>query len=189
VIDDGTGTLDVKQWVDTDVAPDGSAQELNGKHVRVLGQLKSFSNKKHVGSHKIYAVTDFNEVQFHLLEATAIHLHLIRGPPEQFAPTAGDSKAVVAYGHNKDKGAVDVVMGGTGDDAGRSLPSQASQNARLIYSLLKNNSPSAEGMNVNTIRMRTQLSSDDISRAMYELTDLAAVYTTIDDSTFAPLDV
>jgi replication factor A2 len=181
VIDDGTGILDVKQWVDTDIAPDGSAQQLNGQYVRVLGQLKSFSNKKHVGSHKIHAITDFNEVQYHLLEATAIHLHLTRGPPQQYAPTAdGSAVATSAYGHNRG----DIVMGGTGDDAGRNL----SPNARIVYSTIKNNSDSSEGLHLNVIRVKSQLSIDAVSKAVEELLSAGCVYTTLDEYHVATLD-
>ncbi|KAA8908342.1 replication factor A2 [Sphaerosporella brunnea] len=185
VIDDGTGTLDVKQWVDTDAVGDGSAQQLNGQYVRVLGQLKSFSNKKHVGSHKIQLVTDFNEVQYHLLEATATHLHLTRGPPEQFAP-AGDGSAVATSAYGQNRGTGDVVMGGTADAGGRL--SNVSQNARIVYSTIKKDAESSEGMHVNNIRIKSHLPRDVVAKAVEELLAAGIVYTTLDEYHVAVLD-
>jgi replication factor A2 len=185
VIDDGTGILDVKQWVDMDATSDGSTQQFNGQYVRVLGQLKSFNNKKHVGSHKIQPVTDFNEVQYHLLEAAAIHLHLTRGPPEQYAPTGDGGAATSAYGQNRGG---DVVMGGTGGDAGRGLLHDASQNARIVYNTVKNSSDSIEGMHFNNIRMKTLLPIDAVSKAVEELLALGVVYSTLDEYHVAALD-
>jgi len=190
VIDDGTGTLEVKQWVDAENIPEGDTrQELNG-HVRVLGQLKSFSNKKHVGSHKIRPVEDYNEVQYHLLEAAAVHLHLTRGPPEQFAP-AGDGGATTmttGYGRQTRAGGGDTVMGGMGGSAGARLPEGVSQVARTVYDAIKAHSDSNEGVHVNVVRNKTNLSEEVVSRAVDELLTNGGAYTTVDEYHVAAMD-
>uniref|UniRef100_L2G2L3 Putative replication factor-a protein n=1 Tax=Colletotrichum fructicola (strain Nara gc5) TaxID=1213859 RepID=L2G2L3_COLFN len=69
-LDDGTGLIEAKKWVDTDKKDDDAAGlDLEG-HVRVWGRIKSFNGKRHVGAHFIRPVTDFNEVNYHLLEST-----------------------------------------------------------------------------------------------------------------------
>ncbi|KAK8080684.1 replication factor A2 [Apiospora hydei] len=81
-LDDGTGIIEVKQWLDADKQDDTSKQAFAlDSYVRVWGRLKSFNNKRHVGAHVIKPVADYNEVQYHLLEATYCHLFFTKGAP------------------------------------------------------------------------------------------------------------
>ncbi|RWA13511.1 hypothetical protein EKO27_g1617, partial [Xylaria grammica] len=79
-IDDGTGVIEVKQWLDADKQESAEATPAFGEedYVRVWGRLKSFSNKRHIGAHVIKPVREFNEVNYHLLEATYVHLYFTR---------------------------------------------------------------------------------------------------------------
>ncbi|RMZ88984.1 hypothetical protein DV736_g3775, partial [Chaetothyriales sp. CBS 134916] len=103
-VDDGTGIVDVKQWIDSeagdydndddsnagdmeidsgDVKRQAQAEAEKTKagrkkkeikeddYVRVWGRLKDFNGKRHVGSHVIRLVSDYNEINYHLLEATS----------------------------------------------------------------------------------------------------------------------
>ena len=200
MLDDGTGSLDVKQWVDTEdaSATSGLGQQLNGHYVRVLGVLKTFGSKKHVGSHKITPITDYNEVQFHLLEATATHLCLVRGPPEQFA-SAGDGARVggdtAMGGMGGGGGAGGGVGGGGGGGGGYAgtratlgLPENLSHNARIVYDILRGASGCNEGMHINALKANNQLSPDAVGKAIEELLFAGAAYTTVDDSHIAPMD-
>ncbi|KJZ79844.1 hypothetical protein HIM_00558 [Hirsutella minnesotensis 3608] len=69
-IDDGTGQIEVKKWIDADKQDEADPGFEVDSHVRVWGRLKSFSSKRHVGAHVIRPVADYNEVNYHLLEAT-----------------------------------------------------------------------------------------------------------------------
>jgi len=62
---------------------DRKAATKEGEYLRVFGRLKAFNNKRHVAAHVIRPITDYNEGQYHLLEATAVHLYFTRGPPEE----------------------------------------------------------------------------------------------------------
>ncbi|KAF8252115.1 replication protein A, subunit RPA32 [Wilcoxina mikolae CBS 423.85] len=192
VLDDGTGVLDVKQWVDADSSnEDGAAQQLNGQYVRVLGQLKSFSNKKHVGSHMIRLITDFNEVQYHLLEATAVHLHFTVGVPEQ-SPHISDSGATrpSVYTHVRSGDmTMDVAQSCySGLGAGQSLPDTLSHNAKVVFGAIKASSDSNEGIHYNVIRVKSQLSEDEVNNAVDELLAHGAAYTTLDEWHVAAMD-
>lgn len=48
--------------------------------MRVMGDLKSFNNRRSVNATSIKAITDFNEIQYHLLETVYVHLYHTRGP-------------------------------------------------------------------------------------------------------------
>ncbi|KAJ1733284.1 ATP-dependent RNA helicase dbp10 [Coemansia biformis] len=86
-VEDGTGKIDVRLWLSgAGDAGDGPQDHMldpeiaTGKYVRVYGELKFFNNARHVNAHKIRAVTDHNEVTYHGLEATYVHLTKTRGP-------------------------------------------------------------------------------------------------------------
>lgn len=185
--------IDVKQWIDAEVGPpEDGAQKLNGQYVRVLGQLKEFNNKKHVGAHSIKAVANYNEVQYHLLEATAIHLQLTRGPPEQFAL---DSVKAGARGQGQD-----TTMGGMGGgegavmaDAGNmpshdKLPSGASMGARKVYDTIRQQPESNEGVHVQIIATKSGMTGPDVSKAVDELLSAGVAFTTLDDNHVAVMD-
>jgi replication factor A2 len=74
-VDDATGTIDVRSWVDQE-APHKNQQQWNaGDYVRVIGNLRSFGEKRYVVSTaQLLPVVDFNEITHHFLEI--IHLTL-----------------------------------------------------------------------------------------------------------------
>ncbi|RMD43854.1 hypothetical protein DV735_g1340, partial [Chaetothyriales sp. CBS 134920] len=67
-IDDGTGIVEVKQW---DASRKAKREITEDDYVRVWGRLKEFNHKRHVGSHIIRHISDYNEINYHLLEATS----------------------------------------------------------------------------------------------------------------------
>ncbi|KAI0022629.1 replication protein A, subunit RPA32 [Xylariomycetidae sp. FL0641] len=172
-IDDGTGVIEVKQWVDSDKqqadAPASTFEK--EEYVRVWGRMKSFSNKRHVGAHAIKPVRDFNEVNYHLLEATYVHLFLTKGPP------AGEGGGGGGGGGEGDSMFVD-------DDRARGL----SARARRMYSYLNNTANASEGVNMHEIARETGMTVQDVMAAAEELLGSGVIYTTLDDETFAVLD-
>lgn len=134
----------------------------------MYGKLKSFNNKKHVGSHSIRPVTDYNEINFHLLEATYVHLFLSRGPPI------------------KNEGGVKEEENHAQALNGRSLPSMSAL-ARKIYESL-GNAPGEEGFHVQNIAATVRQSATETQRACEELVGLGLIFTTVDDNTFAIME-
>lgn len=183
-MDDGTGSLEVKQWVEATAIPDGPSQKLQAnQYVRVLGTLKAFGGKRHLGAHHIRPITDFNEIHYHLLEATAIHLQLTKGPPEQFGQTAGGvGHQMHGQGHGRD-----VAMGGMGAAAGggggsRQYPLDASFHCRKLLDAVRSKPQHTDGTHINTLVQMSGLSLGEVEKAIYELTGAGLAYTTLDDN-------
>ncbi|KAB2575021.1 Nucleic acid binding OB-fold tRNA/helicase-type [Lasiodiplodia theobromae] len=178
--DDGTGLGEVKLWMDADgpnpLEPaDGSKPTLvENTYARVWGKLRSYGQKRHVIAHIIRPITDYNEISYHLLEATAVHLHFTRGPP-----ASGDSKPAANGG--------DVPMGGYGD-AG-SIPSHISAAAKKVLHVLRTAPQGNEGLHMQDIASRTGMDMADVAKAGDELLTEGKIYTTVDDTTWALLDV
>lgn len=192
-LDDGTGIIEAKVWIDAE-AFDNPEDPSNQKpqpveqgYARAWGRLKAFNNKRHIACNIIRPIQDPNEIQYHLLEATVVHLHFTRGPPE-------------ALQHSKD-GAVQT--GGAqangygydgGNDAGgaaqsKSLPPSTSRVARMVYQTIRDTPQTAEGLHMQDIATRSKLDVNEVLKAGEELSSLGMIFTTVDDHTWALLDV
>ncbi|THC87644.1 hypothetical protein EYZ11_012912 [Aspergillus tanneri] len=192
-IDDGTGEIEAKQWIDSTTAdnmetddrkgpskPGKEQVELNG-YAKVFGKLKMFGNKRFVGAHSVRPVTDINEVHCHLLEAAAVHLFFTRGPVNGPAGVGG----AAAGGKG---GAADASMGGVDDDAGnRALPAMTPA-ARRIFNLLKMEPQNNEGLHAQMIAAKLGLPMPDVVRAGDELNAAGLIFSTVDEQTWALLE-
>lgn len=184
-LDDGTGTIEVKQWIDPEAfggdadAPGADKPRLveNG-YARVWGRLKAFNNKRHVGAHVIRPLTDLNEVQCHMLEATYVHLHVTRGGP----PGGGGGGAAGAKDNAGAQGG-EVQANGA-----RGLPAGLGSAARRVFACLGSGVQSNEGLHMQDIASRLGLEIADVAKAGDELLGQGLIYTTVDDQTWAVLD-
>lgn len=179
-IDDGTGVIEVKQWLDADKSasaatggPDSPQLFAEEQYVRVWGRLKSFSNKRHVGAHVIKPIRDFNEVNYHLLEATYVHLFFTRG-----GPPAADGATTGAGGG-------DSMFVDDGNDA---RYQGYTAKARKMYDYLQRDDNPTEGVHMQVIARDAGMSIQDVMAAAEELLSHGTIYTTMDDETFAILD-
>ncbi|KKP05884.1 replication factor A2 [Trichoderma harzianum] len=180
-VDDGTGQIDVKKWIDADKQGDAEPGFEIDSHIRVWGRLKSFSNKRHVGAHVIRPVTDFNEVNYHLLEATYVHLFYTRG-------ASGNSGAGP---NNSDSMFVDGGDGYNAGAGGAQLPTKlsgCSAAAKRVYNYLNDTPGGSDGMHLSNITGALGLAMREVLTAADELLGLGIIYTTVDDETWAILE-
>jgi len=177
-IDDGTGIIEVKQWLESDSGDDAAKSKVvDNSYVRVWGRLKSFGNKRHVGAHVIRPISDHNEINYHLLEATVVHLYFSRGPP-----SGGKG------GTNSTNGQQDVHTGnGGGSGTGDALPAGLSATAKKVYNCLATTPQSNEGLHEQDIAARLNMNVADITAGGDQLLELGLIYTTVDDHTWAIL--
>ncbi|OIW32073.1 replication protein A, subunit RPA32 [Coniochaeta ligniaria NRRL 30616] len=196
-LDDGTATIDVKKWVDAERAEDGAdgAQFAEDQYVRIWGRLKSFNGKKHVGAHFIRAIEDYNEVNYHLVEAAYVHLYITKGPPVP-GQAAAEGQTKQQTGGDGESMFVDDGYGGGGGGGGagggEETPQQklarASPLAKKVFAYLNNTPGGNEGVSAHLIASGTGLSTREVFTAADELNQSGLVYTTVDDETFAILE-
>lgn len=193
-IDDGTGEIEVKKWVDTTTADnmdtddgkapgDGKSElQVNG-YARVFGSIKSFGNKRYIGAHSVRPLTNINELHTHLLEALAVHLFFTRGPP-------GSATAAAAAAAGGKPGVIDSVMGGADDSgAGQSkVVASMSPTAKKIYTLLKNEPQGTEGIHMQIISSRLNVPASEVAKAGEELLNAGVIFSTTDEQTWAYLE-
>ncbi|KAK5720740.1 Replication factor A protein 2 [Elasticomyces elasticus] len=187
-LDDGTGIIEVKVWIDADAFND-EADPSNQKpkpveqgYARVWGRLKAFSNKRHVGANIIRPIQDFNEIQYHLLEATAVHLHFSRGPVEQLQQSNGGAQS---------NGAQNGAYGGGMQQGGggKQLPAGTSMAARKVFQAIKTTEQGNEGLHIQHIATAAGLDINEVVKGGGELMDMGMIFTTVDESTWALLEI
>ncbi|TKA66686.1 hypothetical protein B0A55_09969 [Friedmanniomyces simplex] len=192
-LDDGTGTMEVKVWIDAEAFGQNEGEEEGGGgkaskvvveqgYARVWGRLKAFNNKRHVGANIIRPIRDYNEIQYHLLEATAVHLHFARGPVELLEQAKGGAGGG-GGAHSNGGGA-----GGAAPAPGQ-LPPGTSLSARKVYQAIRNTPQSNEGLHVQQIATAGGLEMTEVLRGGEELTNLGVIFTTVDEHTWALLEI
>lgn len=184
-LDDGTGTIDVKKWVDADKQEEDADPKYElDQWVRVWGRVKAFNGKRHVGAHFIRAIDRFDEVNYHLLEASYVHLYYTKGP------LGGADGA--SNGHQQGDGNAGANDSMFVDQPGQSEQaaklSACSPNARKVFQFLAGTPGSNEGAHLNVITSGTGLSTRDVLGAADDLLNQGLVYTTVDDETWAVLE-
>lgn len=181
-LDDGTGLIEVKQWIDADKGDDSKPTFELDQYVRVWGRLKSFNNKRHVGAHVIKSVADFNEVNYHLLEATYVHLLFTKGAP-------GEGSGANGNAGDDDSMFVDAGDGGhSGSDRMADKVRNCSFKAKKFYNWLNQAEGGSHGIHLNEIAAGAGMSYNDAAAAAEELIGPSIIYTTMDDETYAVLE-
>ena len=138
-VEDGTGTMEVRQWLDNSSDDSGKASEVElNKYIRVLGTVKAFQGKRSVSAGHIRAVGSYNEVLFHRMEVVHVHLQVTSS-----AGAAGDGNTQQTGNNNNNSS----LSGAVGDFSAISNPTQRkiAQAISLIVT------PDSEGVTVQDV--------------------------------------
>jgi replication factor A2 len=117
-------------------------------------------------------VKDHNEVTFHLLESTAVHLFYTRGPPDGVKSKTLHSNAEPMDG---------VIHANSKNGASNEPFVNLSPLQRQIMMFVHSAPPTNEGVHVQSIAQGIQASSGSVLQAVEQLTTDGMLYTTIDD--------
>ena len=194
-MDDGTGTVEAKDWNDIE-APmyDEAGNPLEkkkdtievGDWAKVNGTIKFSANRKHVTATVMKKVKDKNEINHHLLEATYVHLYLTRGPPESLNQGGGADGNV--YGQQEGGyGAANAGANGVGGAYTNQLQNM-SPAARKVFQCIKD-AQSNEGLHSHDIASRVALPLATVDSACHELSNQSLVFNTVDDETWSILEI
>ena len=164
---------------------------VEGAYARVWGRMRAYNDKRTVGAHAVRRIDDLNEIQYHLLEATVVHLYFIRGPPPNSSAGKQDGQAGGGQGQAGDDysagGGGGMSNGGGGHQMGRTLP-HMSASARRVYEVLRTCPQNNEGLHIQNIAARTGLPVNEVHKAGEELQNQSLIFQTVDDETWATLE-
>ena len=188
----------MKLWVDSDPSEDdgfgggggggpggkGKRKLEEGQWARVWGRLRHFANKRHVGAHVIRPIEDKNEIAYHLLEATYVHLYFTRGPPESQTSNANNT---TNNNNNNNNMQTDGASADGTFSGGRQMPN-LSLAARRVFQCLQNSPQSNEGLHMQHIAAQIGMDVGEVYKGGDELLNHSLIYTTVDDNTWAVLE-
>lgn len=115
-----------------------------------------------------------------LLEATAVHLYFLRGPPE----TPGMKSEGGGQGMFVDSNGGGAIQ----NVGGKPMPATLSATGRKVFGLLQSHPQNNEGLHVSMIAAQLGLQANDVFKAGDELLGEGMIYTTVDDETWAVLE-
>lgn len=170
----------MKQWVDADTVEQADpirAKLVEGAYCRAWGKLKAFNDRRSVQAQIIRPVEDMNEVSYHLLEATAVHLYFTRGPPG-----GANTGAATTNGAAGQQQATGSAMYGGFD------LSPYSPLARRVFQLLRESPQSNEGVHQHEVAAKLGVDTAEVGKAGDDLLTGGMIYTTVDDQTWAILE-
>eukprot|EP00041_Stephanoeca_diplocostata_P009064 m.137948 g.137948 ORF g.137948 m.137948 type:complete len:286 (-) comp17589_c0_seq3:279-1136(-) len=201
-IEDHTGTIDVTRWVDEGSEDGGDSDAREGMYVHVFGTLKSYQDTRSISAHKVFPITDANEITMHLLDALFNHLRWTRGilgddgkpvPVGVVAAAAnagGGEASSFIDARGQARGNDQYSMGGGGGGFGgqsNSIGGTPVQNE--VLDVLKRNDADT-GTNINDIcnELSSKYTATDIRDAIDWLGCEGHVYSTIDEDHFRATD-
>ncbi len=167
-LDDTTGTIEVKQWLDAETAANTTNPIVIDSYVRVTGQLKSFNAKRYLGASSIKLITDHNEVIYHMLESESVHLLYTRGSQQG---AGGESNSF--NNQNSNGAAQDSTL--SGQLSGLDPFSRKIMEA--IHSMPNTN----EGIHTRQIQSAVGNTGGDLLQSIELLKEEGMLYTTIDE--------
>ncbi|KAK4058823.1 Replication factor A protein 2 [Microbotryomycetes sp. JL221] len=185
VVEDGTGQIDARQWIHATDEQDTQFSDIDiNTYVRILGTVKSFGNKRSINCNRIRAITDMNEINFHMVEVAYVSTYYKNGGN---IGSGIDMNGVVSNvgGNNANN---PYAAGGDGDGGADDFAGYASVPRRLMRYVAEQAKthgglPNYQGSHISHIQ-RNALPDMDLDQVRAEVTalvDEGALFTTIDD--------
>ncbi|KZV82944.1 replication protein A, subunit RPA32 [Exidia glandulosa HHB12029] len=183
-IEDSTGEIDARCWLDAASVKGDMAHITDGSTVRIVGTLKVFNNKRSINAAHIRLVTDQHEVYYHKLDVMATILQHRYGLTNNntgnaAAPMTGSSTAA-AYAHAGPSSQVAAIS---------SRFVHLGSPHRLICEFLAGHPSMGNGgadvkTIVNGIKHLSNANSAEIALALDQLMEQGLIYNTADDTTY-----
>ncbi|KAL2318283.1 hypothetical protein Fmac_032159 [Flemingia macrophylla] len=180
ILDDGTGRIKCRRWVNETFDTKEMEQVMNGMYVRVYGHLKSFQGVRQLVAFSVRPVTNFDEIPFHFIDC--IHNHL-RSKLKVEGITSGNPSSISSLN-------TAVKSEPNGSQAPSSNPGYAQYSVdglkdcdKLVIDYLQQHSDMSDerGIHVNELSRELKLPLDKIMLSLKTLGDDGLVYSTIDD--------
>ncbi|KAK4332767.1 Replication factor A protein 2 [Rhodotorula toruloides] len=185
LIEDGTGQIDARMWKDPNAEETGQDEYQLNTYVRIIGALKTFSNKRHVSANRVRPIEDFNEILFHPIECIYVHKYYTEGPP------GGGAGGTHAITHTTYDSGANPYAGGGGlatshDDIYADLPSGQRTIMTTIAQQVNSGQSGEEGVNINAVIRAIGGNPSAIRNDIETLVGDGHLYQTIDDDHVLP---
>lgn len=172
LVDDSTGTIAVKQWID-DGKEGAAPQYMENDYVSVWGKVSVFQGTTQLNAYSIRKVKSFNEISHHLISVA--HAYLTN---KKAAASGGSTFA----GGATTTGLTTTGMAGSGGGAADDKEDWT-ECQRAVFNAIKNLSTgqSENGVHVPSLTSHVSYSAPEIRDAVAFLQNEGAVYDTVSE--------
>ncbi|EFJ17203.1 hypothetical protein SELMODRAFT_421246 [Selaginella moellendorffii] len=183
MLDDGTGRVEVKRWIESPDAPE--ALQLHsiqhGQYVRIHGHLRTFQNKRTVVAFAVKPITDFNEITFHFLDCIFAHTYNTKS---QGAARPDGPASPPTFNHTNYSNPVSNPYATPAAPANSNGMSECQRRVQAVFEE-PSVKESEQGLHVDEIARRiTGFSKKQVRDAVEFLVNEGYVYSTVDDEHF-----
>ena len=173
-VEDGTGALDVKQWLDdTDAEEIAAMKKQCAKehiYVKVIGQIKEYDGKKQLVANSVHLLSSGNELTHHLLQVIYSAEKFKRADSIVAAPISSG----MAFSNNNSM--QPKIEEGNQD---------SSTKDRVLQFLRQHDNESETGVSIDLcIEQMKDIAEADIRVAAENLSEEGQIYSTINESYF-----
>lgn len=154
--------------------------------MRVVGNLRSFNDKKSVVAFQLIPVTDFNEVTFHYLNVIATHLRFTKQPGNNTPAKVPGATSTFGQPQAQATQMQGVPQMQSMDDAKTGQFTAVQHN---ILQVFKTGGDDETGLSVDALfTAMPNVPQAQIREALSFLSDEGHLYTTIDENHFKSTD-
>eukprot|EP01039_Chlorochromonas_danica_P000284 gene284-303_t len=189
-LNDNTGTIVCKQWIEKDASSYGKIKSLrDGVLVKVIGNLREYENNVHVLVYDVSPILDWNELTYHLADVMLTHCQRTKGPIPGSASAAVSMSSPAAF--NRGMAPSMGNMAGHGINLHNTMNTEARNLNESIYQAYLQGAHSLEGLSFertfNVLQsMNVRITMDQLRRGAQQLCEDGRLYTTIDDEHYRP---
>jgi len=196
-IEDGTGLMEVKQWVNTEdcraVTQMRMEASVENIYVRIVGQMKDYDGRKSVMAHSVRRISTGNELTHHMLEVVYSFERYKRGGigaskgamPQSVTPYGGNMQSGGSYGGGMGGGQAFTSNNSMGGQMG--MGGNMPNGTDLVRRYIKTEGDKSDiGADVNMCKkyFENQLSPSDVDSALAHLASEGHIYSTVDETKF-----
>jgi len=179
-IDDGTGRIDARHWLEQHESASDFTHIKEGSYVRLMGTLKQINNKRHLTAPTI-RIASPKEFLFHKADVILVWAQMTLGLPSGQSVHMSDALATAGSGGSA------YSAGGQTTLAEKANYAHLPVLERTILECIQSGPKREDGINVEYIAKRVcsgSVSANDLSTALDRLMDDGHIYSTIDESHF-----
>lgn len=179
VLDDGTGRIKCRRWVNDTFDSKEMEEVLNGMYVRVYGSLKSFQGVRQLVAFSVRPVTNFDEIPFHFIDC--IHNHL-----RSKLKIEGITSALPSSNSSMNTPVRNVSNGSQAPSSNPGYVQYSTDGLKdidkLVLNYLEKHSHIDIGVHVDELSRELKLPLDKIMLLLKTPLEEGVIYSTIDDS-------
>ncbi|CAE6006506.1 unnamed protein product [Arabidopsis arenosa] len=186
-LDDGTGRIDCKRWVNETFDAREMESVRDGTYVRVNGHLKTFQGKTQLLVFSVRPIMDFNEVTFHYIECIHFYSQNSESQGQQVGDVTQSVNTTFQGGSNTNQATPlnPVVSSQNNDGNGRKNLDD------MILDYLKQPACTArqQGIHIDEIAQQLKVPKNKLEGVIQSLEGDGLIYSTIDEYHFKHVEL